>query len=169
VSKANFHQFSFYLENSDVLGINQNSTNTLRHNGYVVTYSDRIAGITAQQLTGFFEGWPTPPSPETHLRILKGSSEVIIAREGEEIVGFITAITDGVLCAYIPLLEVKGSHRSQGIGKELVRLMLLKLSDYYMVDLTCDSALRPFYVSQGMSALTAMSIRNRNRQSGRPE
>lgn len=135
----------------------------------MVTYSDRITGIRAEQLKGFFEGWPNPPTPETHLRILNGSSEVIIAREGEAIVGFITAITDDVLCAYIPLLEVRASHRSQGIGKELVRLMLLKLSDYYMIDLTCDSALRPFYVSQGMSALTAMSIRNRSRQSGRPE
>lgn len=135
----------------------------------MVTYSDRITGIKAEQLTGFFEGWPNPPTAETHLRILNGSSEVIIAREGEAIVGFITAITDDVLCAYIPLLEVRASHRSQGIGKELVRLMLLKLSDYYMIDLTCDSALRPFYVSQGMSALTAMSIRNRSRQSGRPE
>lgn len=135
----------------------------------MVTYSDRITGIRAEQLKGFFEGWPNPPTPETHLRILNGSSEVIIAREGEAIVGFITAITDDVLCAYIPLLEVRASHRSQGIGKELVRLMLLKLRDYYMIDLTCDSALRPFYVSQGMSALTAMSIRNRSRQSGRPE
>lgn len=110
-----------------------------------------------------------PPTPETHLRILVGSSEVIVARDGDEIVGFITAITDDVLCAYIPLLEVKASHRSQGIGKELIRLMLLKLNDYYMIDLTCDSALRPFYVSQGMSALTAMSIRNRSHQSGRPK
>lgn len=135
----------------------------------MVTYSDRVDGVQPDQISGFFEGWPQAPTPETHLQILQKSSEVIIARDGDQVVGFITALTDQTLCAYIPLLEVKEEYRHQGIGKELVRLMLLKLKDYYMIDLTCDSALRPFYISLGMSALTAMAIRNREFQSGRRE
>lgn len=135
----------------------------------MVTYSDRLDGITANDLHGFFEGWPNPPSPETHLRILQGSSDIIVAKENNQVVGFITAITDGTLCANIPLLEVLPSHRSQGVGKELVRLMLLKLDDYYMIDLTCDSALRQFYLSLGMTALTAMVKRNVEKQSGRSD
>lgn len=135
----------------------------------MVTYTDRTEGIEPHNLEGFFEGWQNPPSPATHLRLLEGSSDVIIAKEGEKVVGFITAITDGVLCASIPLLEVLPDYRHQGVGKELVRLMLLKLQDYYMIDLTCDSALRPFYLSLGMSALTSMVKRNVQNQSGRPE
>lgn len=134
----------------------------------MVTYTDLAEGIRSEHLEGFFEGWPNPPSPETHLRILQGSSEVVIAKDGDQVVGFVTAVTDGVLCANIPLLEVLPGYRSQGIGKELVRLMLLKLSDYYMVDLTCDAALRPFYLSMGMTALTAMVKRNVENQAGRP-
>lgn len=133
----------------------------------MVTYTDRADGIEPQNLQGFFEGWQNPPSPETHLRILHGSSDVLIAKDGDQVIGFITAITDGVLCASIPLLEVLPEYRHQGVGKELVRLMLLKLQDYYMIDLTCDSALRPFYLSLGMSALTSMVKRNVANQCGR--
>lgn len=135
----------------------------------MVTYTDRLDGITADMLQGFFEGWPNPPSQETHLRLLNGSSEVILAKDDGKIVGFITATSDGVLSANIPFLEVLPSHRNQGVGKELVRLMLLKLDDYYMIDLTCDSALRQFYLSLGMTALTAMVKRNFEKQNGRSE
>ena len=59
-------------------------------------------------------------------------------------VGFITAISDGVLSAFIPLLEVLPAP-GPGIGSELVRRMLSELEDFYMVDLVCDPELEPFY------------------------
>ncbi len=133
----------------------------------MVTYADHVDGVGPEQLGGFFEGWPEHPNPETHLRILRQSSHVIVAKDGERIVGFITAISDNVLCAYVPLLEVLPEYRGHGVGKELVRLMLLKLGDLYMIDLTCDSELRPFYLSLGMSAMTAMCKRNYHNQSGK--
>lgn len=133
----------------------------------MVTYTDKLDGVLPEHLQGFFEGWPEHPDPQTHLRLLQGSAHVVLAKEGTQVIGFITAITDGVLSAYIPFLEVLPDYRQQGIGKELVHLMLLKLEDFYMVDLTCDPELRTFYVSQGMSALTAMSKRNRQHQKGR--
>ena len=133
----------------------------------MVSYTDKLDGVTAENLQGFFEGWPAHPDPETHLRLLQGSNHIVLAKEGDQVIGFITAITDGVLSAYIPFLEVLPDHRHHGVGKELVRLMLMKLDDYYMVDLTCDPSLRSFYVEQGMSALTAMSKRKRDHQTGR--
>lgn len=134
----------------------------------MVTYTDRIDDIQADDLQGFFEGWPAHPSPSDHLRMLRNSEYVVVAREGRRVVGFVTAISDQVLCAYIPFLEVLPDYRGQGVGKELVRLMLLKLQDYYMIDLTCDAALRSFYISQGMTAMTAMSKRNYQNQAGKP-
>ena len=36
--------------------------------------------ITADQLRGgFFEGWPTPPSPDVHLAHLRGSEVAVVA------------------------------------------------------------------------------------------
>lgn len=135
----------------------------------MITYSDSVARITADQIgSGFFAGWPNPPTAETHLRILRQSQHVVVARSGVDgpVVGFITAISDGVLSAYIPLLEVLPEFQHQGIGHELIRRMLDMLSTFYMVDLVCDSTLEAFYEELGMLPLRAMSRRNYAYQAG---
>lgn len=118
---------------------------------------------------GFFHAWPNPPSKEKHREILEKSYLAIVAIDDSknEIIGFINAIGDGVLSAYIPLLEVIPNYQNQGIGKELVRRMLGKLSDIYMVDLSCDEDIQPFYEKLGMMRSQGMMLRNYNYQSGR--
>lgn len=131
-----------------------------------IVYSDDAAGITPELLEGFFKGWPNPPSPATLLRILQSSDHIVLARAGEQgrVVGLITAISDGVSAAYIPHLEVIDTMQGQGIGSELVRRMVAKLRALYMVDLVCDPELQPFYERLGFRPLTAMVIRNYDRQ-----
>jgi hypothetical protein len=67
----------------------------------MISYTDSINGITPDQLQGFFVGWPDPPSPETHLQILSGSDKIILAKDNESgnVIGFISAHTDGILIA----------------------------------------------------------------------
>jgi len=132
----------------------------------MISYSDSLEGITAMHLQGFFVGWLNAPSPETHLRILSSSSHMVVARDGERVVGFVTAISDGVLSAYVPLLEVLPSHQGQGIGGELMRRMLEKLNGLYMIDLACDPDKQEFYSQYGMTPMAAMGLRNYERQSG---
>jgi ribosomal protein S18 acetylase RimI-like enzyme len=74
----------------------------------------------------------------------------------------ISAISDGVLAAYISFLEVLPDCQDEGIGSELTRRMLEQLGDLYMVDLVCDPELAPFYERQGMARLAGLAIRNRN-------
>jgi len=135
----------------------------------MIRYTSDLAGIRADHLQGFFEGWINPPSPQTHLALLAHSDYVVLARDGEigNVVGFVTAIGDGILSAYIPFLEVLPSSRGQGVGRELMRRMLERLGDFYMVDLLCDPELQPFYARLGMSPATGMMLRNYDRQSGR--
>ena len=80
----------------------------------MINYIDSAQEINAQQLQGFFVGWPNPPSRDTHLRLLQSSDlvELAIDAETHQVIGFITAITDGVLGAYIPFLEVLPLSRS---------------------------------------------------------
>lgn len=137
----------------------------------MIIYSDSTESVGADQLNGgFFRGWPDPPAAETHLRILRGSSHVWLAiddeTEGGSVVGFITAISDGVLAAYIPLLEVLPAYEERGIGSELTRRMLTTLSGLYMVDLLCDVDVQPFYERLGMRRATGMMSRNYAAQSG---
>ncbi len=134
----------------------------------MISYSLSAENLEPRQLHGFFVGWPHPPSPETHLRILKQSHAVVLALDDKsgQVVGFVNAISDGVLSAYIPLLEVLPEYQKRGIGAELVRRILERLDDYYMVDLICDRELIKFYSRFGMKAAEGMMIRNFERQSG---
>ena len=133
-------------------------------------------------LLGFFEGWRRSVSPEEHLELLRRSDHVVLALDGgpdaqaldtdpapdhhaapdaavDRVVGFITAISDGVLAAYIPLLEVLPDYRGRGIGTELARRLLHRLNGLYMVDVMCDCNVQPFYERLGMLPSTGMVIR----------
>ena len=134
----------------------------------MITYLDSVAGVTHDRLQGFFEGWPDPPSTETHLKLLVGSDHVVLAvdEETKDVVGFVTAISDGVLSAFIPFLEVLSDYQGQGIGEELIRRMLDRLDGLYAVDLICDPELQPFYARFDMKPATGLSLRRYSRQSG---
>jgi ribosomal protein S18 acetylase RimI-like enzyme len=134
-----------------------------------VRFATSLEGITPGMLSGFFVGWPHPPSPATHLEILSGSWRVVLALDDQHprVAGFINAVSDGILSAYIPLLEVLPAYQRRGIGTELVRRMLGLCGDLYMVDTTCDPNVRPFYARCGMKPHTGMMLRNYARQSGR--
>jgi ribosomal protein S18 acetylase RimI-like enzyme len=118
-----------------------------------IDYVESIDGIGPEHLHGFFVGWPSPPTPEQHVAILRGSDHVVLALEGKRVVGFVTAIGDGVLSAYIPLLEVLPDYRGRGIGRELMQRVLDHLQGLYMVDLCCDADLEPYYARLGFFAL----------------
>ena len=135
----------------------------------MICYVDSIESVTAQDLNGFFVGWPHPPTPQTHFELLKNSDEVVLAVDDEahHVVGFISALTDRTLFAYIPLLEVLPTYQGQGIGRELVRRMSEKLGGLYMIDLPCDEGLVPFYAGFGMRPGHGMMRRDYARQSGR--
>lgn len=135
----------------------------------MITYTTSVEGLTAEQLTGFFVGWPTPPAPVTHLRLLKNSDHVVLAKDEAtgQVIGFITAITDHVLFAYIPLLEVLPAYKGQGIGQELVRRMRAELDGIYSVDLLCDPDVQPFYDRTGMFRTVGMTAKNFAAQSGK--
>lgn len=134
----------------------------------MIRYTNKLDNIKKEDLRGFFQGWPSPPSEEKHLEILKNSTYIWLAiNENNDVVGFINSISDKCLSAYIPLLEVKPEYKNKGIGTELVKRMIESLGDYYMVDLLCDEDVIPFYKRLNMFEVKGMVIRNYNKQSGK--
>ena len=133
-----------------------------------MVYLESPETLTPEQLTGFFVGWPEPPSGEVLLELLHKGDFIVLAFDEEvnRVVGLVTAISDGVLCAYIPLLEVLPEYQGRGIGTDLMRQMLDKLSHLYMIDLLCDKDAQPFYERLGMVRSEGMMVRNYARQSG---
>lgn len=132
----------------------------------MVQYTDSATDLDEAAVTGLFGYWGNPPAAVDILRILRGSDHVVLAVDDESgrVIGYITAITDGVSAAYIPHLEVRREWQGQGIGSELARRMLATLSHLYMIDLICDEDLQPFYARLGFRPWTGMILRNYARQ-----
>jgi len=127
----------------------------------MIRYRESLDGITADQLEGFFVGWRDPRTPAEHLALLRGSDLIALAVDSEtdRVVGFATALTDGVQAAFIPLLEVLPGFQGRGIGTELVRGLLDRLGTIPAIDLTCDPELQPFYRRFGMHPSVGMLLR----------
>lgn len=132
----------------------------------MISYTDDLTEITPEMLRGFFVGWPNPPSPETHLQILHTSYAVVLAVDEGRVVGFVNAISDGLLSAFVPLLEVLPERQGEKIGSELMRRMREKLSRLYSIDLVCDPHVQPFYERLGWLKSVGMSLRNYDRSRG---
>jgi ribosomal protein S18 acetylase RimI-like enzyme len=128
----------------------------------MIEYLETTDGLDPGMLQGFFVGWKTPHTPEVHLEILEKSAFIVLARDTNtgKVLGFITAISDLVQAAFIPLLEVLPEYQGRGIGKTLVTRMLEKLKHIYAIDLMCDENLQGFYQKLGMIPSMGMVVRN---------
>jgi ribosomal protein S18 acetylase RimI-like enzyme len=126
-----------------------------------IRYQETCEGVGAEDLIGFFTHWHRPRTPAEHLAILQGSAHAVLAvdEHSGRVVGFVTALTDGVQAAFIPLLEVLPEHRGQGVGSELMRRVLDRLADLPAVDLTCRPEMQTFYARFGMQPSVGAVLR----------
>ena len=124
-----------------------------------INYQSTLEGIRPENLKGHFMGWPNPPSPDAHFRIIQGSDYIVLAVSSQgAVVGWISAVSDGGSCAYIPNLSVLPDYQGMGIGAELVRRMLEQVGHLYMIDLVSDRDVADFYVKQGFSECVGMVV-----------
>ena len=94
------------------------------------------------------------------MKILEGSDLLVLAlSKNGGVVGFITAITDGISSAHIPYLEVLPQWQRKGSGTELMRRMMAKLKAIYAIDLICDEDVQGFYERFEFKAGRGMIIR----------
>ncbi|MDA0366338.1 MAG: GNAT family N-acetyltransferase [Chloroflexi bacterium] len=133
-------------------------------------YLESANDLRADQLrSGFFEGWPNPPDPDTHLRLLRQSDRIALAldEQSDTVIGFATALTDGVLAAFVSFLEVLPAWRGRGVGTALIQRLVASIEPIYGIDVICDPELQPFYERAGpFRPGTAMISRSYAHQSG---
>ena len=74
----------------------------------MIYYTDDLTAVREDMLNGFFVGWPRRPSPSQHLAVLRGSYRSVVAIDDADgrVVGFVNMLSDGVMTAFIPWLEV---------------------------------------------------------------
>ena len=125
-----------------------------------MTYSESLESVDAADLEGFLSHWDFIPPAGTLLRMLKGSSVVILARDPDslQICGYVAALTDNVAFAYISAIEVRPEYRKRGIGRTLLNRMTDRLT-VYGTYLSCAPAMIPFYESAGFKRVAGMSKR----------
>lgn len=126
----------------------------------VIEYSDNLDGLNARDLEGFLAHWDFTPPEGTLLAMLKQSTMVTLARDraSSRVCGYVTGLSDGVVCGYISALEVRPEFRNRGIGSALLGRMTERL-DVFGVYLSCAPSMREFYQSRGFSSVTALCRR----------
>lgn len=125
-----------------------------------ITYQNNLDGIELNMLEGFFIDWYKKPSNEKFYQILNQSTYISLAINNNQVVGFINAISDKILSAYIPLLEVLPEFQDQGIGKQLVIELEKQINHLYMIDICCDDNIVSFYEKIGYMKVNGMIKRN---------
>ncbi len=128
-----------------------------------IAYSSSIEQLNDSDLSGFLAHWDFEPPAGTLFEILSRSTEVLLARDVESsaLCGYITALSDGVACAYISALEVRSAYRRNGIGTALLNRMVDRL-DVCGVYLSCAPAVVPFYEGAGFKPGISMGKRKRS-------
>jgi ribosomal protein S18 acetylase RimI-like enzyme len=116
--------------------------------------------IESGELDKFFHGWKSPPSIEIKEKLLNGSDLIVTARDAGDLVGFLTAISDGVMHVFITLVEVLKAYQRKGIGKNLMKLAISHFKGYYDIVLITDKDKGAFYKKFGFNEIYGMHIRD---------
>ena len=90
-----------------------------------VTIDDSLHGIdwAAAKAALAADDFDNGRSPEALRRSFAQSQHVAIARDGDRVVGMARLLSDGVCNAYLVDVWTAASHRRQGIGSAMVRLL----------------------------------------------
>jgi len=114
----------------------------------IVDYSFELP-IKPEQLQFLFRqtDWAEDRSIEGIQTMLEGTAVVLGAWEDDRIIGFARTITDGIYRALIDDVVVEESKRGQGIGSELMRKLLERLTEMGIEEifLRCGRNIVPFY------------------------
>ena len=104
--------------------------------------------IDLDQLTVLFNsiGWERRTADRDRLaQLVRGSLYVVSAWEGDRLVGFARAISDGAANAYISTVAVLPEYQKRGIGRELIA-RLLEGRDHLQFVLHANESAYPFYL-----------------------
>lgn len=103
--------------------------------------------ISKQQLVELFKsvGWKTAEYPEELYNAIKNSEYVMSVWKDENLVGLISAITDGYINVFITYLLVKPEYQNIGLGKIMMDDFLKTFEGFGRRILTTELDKEKFY------------------------
>jgi GNAT superfamily N-acetyltransferase len=103
----------------------------------------------------------TLPRDDGAIAALLGAGPAVAAWDGEWLVGFVRALSDGHVVAYIEEAIVHPQYREHGLRTVLLTRLLAELAGVAVVNLCCDPSAAPFYATQGFAQLANVLVQRR--------
>ena len=95
--------------------------------------------------------WSAAEKPDLLEKALKNSDTLLLAYNGEQLIGLGNAITDGYLVVYYPHLLVLPEFHGIGVGKLLMNKFQKKYGHFHQQLLTADGNAIRFYEKCGFN------------------
>ena len=110
-----------------------------------------ISNFSKEELEELFLSveWSSGEFPERLVVAMKNYDAVYSAWDGEELIGLISAMDDGIMNAYINYLLVKPEYQHNGIGKTLVEKIKQHYNDYQRIAVITMHVKSEFYEKCG--------------------
>jgi GNAT superfamily N-acetyltransferase len=96
-------------------------------------------------------GWSRPANEE-ELREVLEAGPAVGAWDGERLVGFVRALSDGHLAAYVEDVMVHQDYRHGGVGDLIMSRLLGEIGQSANVSLFCERPVARFYERNGFRA-----------------
>lgn len=107
--------------------------------------------------------WPWVSRPPAVLATVLAAEPAVGAWDGDRLVGFARAVTDGYFRAYIEDVVVHPDYQRQGIGRQLLTRLLDELAQIDVISLFCQTELAPFYERLGFKVRGKQVVLHRNK------
>jgi ribosomal protein S18 acetylase RimI-like enzyme len=130
----------------------------------MIDYRDGSDPAHLGQLARIFDsvGWQHRTRDRERLaQMVRGSMYAVSAYDGETLVGYVRALSDGAFNAYVSTVAVLPEYQRRGIGREMIR-RLLDGRDHIQFVLHAAPDVHPFYLRCGFSPAPDMLRRDRH-------